>query len=43
MRHTVKHKKGEDGPYDELEFFLAIEFGGTELSAYIEWKEKEGF
>ncbi|KAF8603201.1 hypothetical protein BDV93DRAFT_493856 [Ceratobasidium sp. AG-I] len=40
MRSALQRRQGGDGPYDMLELFLAIQFGGTELSARIEWQEK---
>lgn len=32
-------KQGPDGPYDKLVYTIAIQFGGTELCARIEWVE----
>ena len=43
MRNALQRRQGSDGPYDMLELFLAIQFGGTELSARIEWQEKESY
>ena len=43
MRNALQRRQGSDGPYDMLELFLAIQFGGTEPSARIEWREKESF
>ena len=40
MRNALERKQGTDGPYDSLALFLAIQFGGTELSARIEWEEQ---
>lgn len=41
MRNALERKQGTDGPYDTLALFLAVQFGGTELSARIEWEEQE--
>ncbi|CAE6523685.1 unnamed protein product [Rhizoctonia solani] len=39
-RAALLPRTGADGPYEVLEFWLAIQAGGTELCARIEWVEK---
>ncbi|CAE6336881.1 unnamed protein product [Rhizoctonia solani] len=39
MRNALIRKMGVDGTYEVLEFWLAIQAGGTELCARIEWIE----
>ncbi|ELU37938.1 hypothetical protein AG1IA_08033 [Rhizoctonia solani AG-1 IA] len=39
MRDALIRKVGADGTYEVLEFWLAIQAGGTELCARIEWIE----
>ncbi|EUC65714.1 heat shock 70 kDa protein 12A [Rhizoctonia solani AG-3 Rhs1AP] len=39
-RAALLPRTGTDGPYEVLEFWLAIQAGGTELCARIEWVEK---
>ncbi|KAF8603212.1 hypothetical protein BDV93DRAFT_544894 [Ceratobasidium sp. AG-I] len=39
MQAAMTRMQGEIGPYDKFRFSLVIEFGGTELSARIEWEE----
>lgn len=39
MKSILKRKHGDAGAYDVLQFFLAIELGGTEICARIEWVE----
>lgn len=43
MGAAVERKHGPDGPYDYLAFTIAIEFGGTELRARIQWNENVGY
>jgi hypothetical protein len=42
MRNALIRKMGVDGTYEVLEFWLAIQAGGTELCARIEWIENVG-
>lgn len=39
MKDSLIRKQGADGPYDKLKYNIAIQLGGTELRARIEWME----
>lgn len=39
MKGSLIRTQGADGPYDILEYKIAIQLGGTELCACIEWVE----
>ncbi|PVF93794.1 hypothetical protein CPB86DRAFT_741882 [Serendipita vermifera] len=41
MKSAVKMKKGPQGPYWELEFYVIIHFGATSMRAWMEWEEKK--
>ncbi|EUC57638.1 heat shock 70 kDa protein 12A [Rhizoctonia solani AG-3 Rhs1AP] len=38
MRQALKRKTGRDGDYYFLDFTMALQFGDTELRAFVEWK-----
>lgn len=40
MRGALERRNGQSGWYWALNFDIALEFGGTELKAFLEWKEK---
>ncbi|KAF8593068.1 hypothetical protein BDV93DRAFT_590255, partial [Ceratobasidium sp. AG-I] len=42
LKGTLKREEGSHGTYWVLDFTVAIRFGGTELEAFIEWKENVG-
>ena len=42
MSGGLERRRGRQGAYWVLNFSVAIEFGGVELQAYIEWVEKVG-
>ncbi|QRV77751.1 heat shock protein 70 kDa 12A [Ceratobasidium sp. AG-Ba] len=39
MRQALKRKTGRDGEYYYLDFTMALQFGGTELQAFVEWEQ----
>jgi hypothetical protein len=39
MRQALKKKMGRDGDYYYLDFTMALQFGGTELQAFVEWEQ----
>ncbi|KAF8606754.1 hypothetical protein BDV93DRAFT_468345 [Ceratobasidium sp. AG-I] len=39
MRQALKKKTGRDGDYYYLDFTMALQFGGTELQAFVEWEQ----
>jgi len=39
MRQALKKKTGRDGEYYYLDFTMALQFGGTELQAFVEWEQ----
>jgi hypothetical protein len=39
MRQALKKKTGRDGDYWYLDFTMALQFGGTELQAFVEWEQ----
>ncbi|CAE6466496.1 unnamed protein product [Rhizoctonia solani] len=39
MRQALKRKTGRDGDYYYLDFTMALQFGGTELQAFVEWEQ----
>ncbi|KAG8703977.1 hypothetical protein FRC08_002527 [Ceratobasidium sp. 394] len=39
MRQALKKKTGRDGEYYYLDFSMALQFGGTELQAFVEWEQ----
>ncbi|KAG9120288.1 hypothetical protein FRC07_004280 [Ceratobasidium sp. 392] len=39
MRQALKKQTGPDGEYYKLSYKLALQFGGTELKAFIEWRQ----
>lgn len=43
MKNSLIRKQGPDGPFDELEFYITIQLGGTELHARIEWVENVSY
>ncbi|KAG8793238.1 hypothetical protein FRC12_003455 [Ceratobasidium sp. 428] len=38
---TLEKRAGPDGDYYKLAFTIALQFGGTELRAFLEWEEGE--
>ena len=36
---ALKQRRGSDGTYWTLTYKVGIQFGGTELQAYLEWRE----
>lgn len=40
MRGGLTKLEKNDGDYWTLEFDVCIDFGGVELTAYLEWKER---
>lgn len=43
MRQALKKKTGRDGDYYYLDFTMALQFGGTELQAFVEWEQDVSF
>ncbi|KAF8755233.1 ATP binding [Rhizoctonia solani] len=39
MRQALKRKTGRDGEYYYLDFTMALQFGGTEIQAFVEWEQ----
>lgn len=39
MKNALTQEQGVDGPFNTMEFCIAIQLGGTELCARIEWVE----
>jgi hypothetical protein len=40
MRGSLQKRRNPHGTYWTLQYELCLEFGGVELIAYLEWKEK---
>ncbi|CAE6366755.1 unnamed protein product, partial [Rhizoctonia solani] len=39
MRQALKRKTGPDGEYYCLDYIIALQFGGTEIQAFLEWEQ----
>jgi hypothetical protein len=39
LAKTLKPKSGPNGTFFEAHYQVGITFGGTELKAFVEWKE----
>ncbi|KAF8669464.1 ATP binding [Rhizoctonia solani] len=39
MRQALKRKTGPDGEYYRLDYTIALQFGGTEIQAFLEWEQ----